>query len=205
MEPREERAGVAVRDDRENGRRAVGRPRNEHSKRSILSATRSLLLKGGYDRLTIEAVAQKANVSKATIYRWWAGKGELVLDAAGSDILIGVVPNTGNPVKDIETAIDQLIITFSRPLASIVIFAAITKGANDPKMAQIFRDKYVYPWRKSAAEALQRAQSLKAIRSADTQFILDVIVGTIFQRTLVLKEPVVTNLRTELMTLLIVT
>ncbi len=157
----------------------------------------------GYAGLTIEAVARTAGVSKATIYRWWDSKGELVLEAAGHEISIGVVPDSGDPVGDIETAIGQLIETFSQPLASVVIFAAITTGQNDPVMAQIFRDRYVYPWRLSAAEALQRAYAQGLLVNGDVQFLLDVIVGTVFQRTLVLKVPLVDGLREMLMDLVV--
>lgn len=176
-----------------------GRPRSRKSRDAILSAVRQELLSGGYARLTMERVAAKAGVSKATIYRWWSTKGELALEAAESEISIGVVPDTGNSVRDLDIAIQQLIETFSRPLASIVIFAAITTAGNDPVMAQVFRDKHVYPWRRSAAEALERASSRGDVSLDDVQFILDVIVGTVFQRTLVMKTPLVEGLKQNLL------
>jgi AcrR family transcriptional regulator len=154
-----------------------------------LTATREILLNVGYSRLTIEAVATRSGTGKTTIYRWWPTKGELVLDAAKSQIQIGTVPDTGNTRTDLKAAIDQLIETFSKPLASIAIFASITTLDDDPKMAQIFRDTYVYPWRVSAAEALARGVERGDVSNDDIQFVLDVIVGTVFQRTLVLKDP----------------
>ena len=164
---------------------------------------RRRLLADGYLRLTIEAVAADAGVSKATIYRWWKTKGELVLEAAEAEISIDLVPETEVPRDDVEAAIDQLVETFSRPLASIVIFAAITTGGNDPVMAQIFRDKYVYPWRVSAAVALARSLPEASNGSEDVQFLLDVIVGTVFQRTLVLKEPNIAGLKERLISLVL--
>ena len=151
----------------------------------------------------MEAVAGDAGVSKATIYRWWKTKGELVLEAANKDISIGLVPETKDPRQDVEAAIDQLVDTFSRPLASIVIFAAITTGGDDPVMAQIFRDKYVYPWRVSAAAALVRTLNDKSADASEVQFLLDVIVGTVFQRTLVLKEPNTAGLKERLLALVL--
>lgn len=178
-----------------------GRPRSDTSREAILGTVRRRLLADGYSRLTMEAVAAEAGVSKATIYRWWKTKGELVLEAAGADISIGVVPETDDPRADVEAAIDQLVDTFSRPLASIVIFAAITAGGNDPVMAQIFRDKFVYPWRVSAAAALVRALPDARDDAGNVQFLLDVIVGTVFQRTLVLKTPNTFALKDSLMAL----
>ncbi len=176
-----------------------GRPRSSASREAILEAVRKLLLADGYLSLTMEAVAAEAGASKATIYRWWKTKGELVLEAAEADISIGLVPETDDPTRDVAAAIDQLIETFSRPLASIVIFAAITTGGTDPIMAQIFRDRYVYPWRVSAAAALARARPADNTDAGELQFLLDVIVGTVFQRTLVLKEPNTVGLKDRLM------
>ncbi|RYH06765.1 TetR/AcrR family transcriptional regulator [Tropicimonas sp. IMCC6043] len=179
--------------------RSSGRPRSERSKAAILLAVRELLLKDGYANLTIEAVAQRAGVSKATIYRWWKTKGELVLEAAEQEIAIGTVPDTGDSRVDIDAAIGQLIDTFTRPLASIVIFAAITTGSSDPNMAHLFRDRFVYPWRVSACEALERARARGDVLADDPQFLLDVIVGTVFQRTLVMKGPMIDGLKGNLL------
>ncbi|WP_413717034.1 TetR/AcrR family transcriptional regulator [Silicimonas sp. MF1-12-2] len=187
-------------DKNKNGEgRSGGRPRSERSKTAILAAVRKLLLKDGYSNLTIEAVAQEAGVSKATIYRWWKTKGELVLEAAEQEIAIGTVPDTGDSRADMDAAIAQLIDTFTRPLASIVIFAAITTGGSDPKMAQIFRDRFVYPWRVSAFEALERARGRGEISAEDLPFLLDMIVGTVFQRTLVVKVPIIEGLKENLL------
>lgn len=186
----------------EDNRPKRGRPRSAKSREAILEAVRKMLLVDGYQRLTMEAVAAEAGVSKATIYRWWKTKGELALEAAEADISIGLVPETDDPRADVEAAIDQLIETFSRPLASVVIFAAITTSGNDPVMAQIFRDKYVYPWRASAASALVRALSEHENHSDKVQFLLDVIVGTVFQRTLVMKEPNTLGLKAKLIALI---
>ncbi len=185
--------------NKNGGGRSSGRPRSERSKSAILAAVRNLLLKDGHANLTIEAVARQAGVSKATIYRWWTTKGELVLEAVEDEIAIGTVPDTGDSTADMDAAIGQLIDTFTRPLASIVIFAAITTGGSDPKMAQIFRDRYVYPWRVSAFEALERARRRNDVVSKDLHFLLDVVVGTVFQRTLVMKEPMIDGLKENLL------
>ncbi len=58
-----------------------GRPRDEAKERVILEVSLALLAEVGYDRLSMEAVATAARASKATIYRRWPGKAELVLAA----------------------------------------------------------------------------------------------------------------------------
>src|SRR5580704_16735615 len=65
-----------------NEKRSPGRPRSEQSRQAILRSTVKFLEReGGFPELSIEAVAADANVSKATVYRWWPTKAALVADA----------------------------------------------------------------------------------------------------------------------------
>jgi AcrR family transcriptional regulator len=172
-----------------------GRPRDPETQRSILEATRDLLLEVGYPGLTIEGVAAHAGAGKATIYRWWATKGELVLEAAADHLEIGVVPDTGDTRRDLLIAAEQLTATFSDRLAGIVIFTVIAGLDDDPKVAATFRDTWVYPWRKSAADAIERGMERGDLPAAtDVQLVLDVVVGTVFQRTLVMRDPMTEGL-----------
>ncbi|MCP4966062.1 MAG: TetR/AcrR family transcriptional regulator [bacterium] len=158
----------------------------------------------GYSRLTIEGVAARAGAGKATVYRWWSTKGELVLEAVADHIAIGVVSDTGDTRGDLLIATQQLIETFSDRLAGIVIFAAIANLDDDPNMARIFRETAVMPWRQSAVEAIQRGID-RGDLPADTDivFTLDVIVGTVFQRTLVVAQPQTEGLSRSIIDLLI--
>ncbi len=58
-----------------------GRPRDEAREQAILDAVIELVAEVGYERLTVDGVATRAHASKATIYRRWPGKPELVVDA----------------------------------------------------------------------------------------------------------------------------
>ena len=167
-----------------------GRPRDPEAQGAILEATRQLLLEAGYPGLTIEAVARRAGVGKSTIYRWWDTKGALVLEATADHLAIGVVPDTGETREDLLVATRQLIDTFTDRFASIVIFAVIAHLEDDPHMALTFRDTWVYPWRRSAAEAIDRGIARGDLPAdADPDLYLDVLVGSVFQRTLVLAVP----------------
>ncbi|MFB4280188.1 MULTISPECIES: TetR/AcrR family transcriptional regulator [unclassified Nonomuraea] len=55
-------------------------PLDPERDRAILDATMELLSEVGYDRMTVDQIAKRARASKATIYRRWAGKPELVVD-----------------------------------------------------------------------------------------------------------------------------
>jgi AcrR family transcriptional regulator len=182
----------------------AGRPRSKASREAILAAAREIFARVGYARFTFDAVAAEAKAGKATIYRWWPTKGALLLEAARDDISIGVVPDTGDTREDLRRAIEQLVTTFSRPLAQAVIFAAISPHQSDPELAQTFREIYVYPWRVTAAEALRRGAARGDIASdADVAFLLDLVVGTVLQRAMVLKTPDTVALADKLLAVLL--
>lgn len=61
-----------------NGKR--GRPRNVEAQKSILSASYELLLENGFQAVTVDKIAERAQVSKATIYKWWPNKAAVVMD-----------------------------------------------------------------------------------------------------------------------------
>lgn len=64
--------------------RKPGRPREHRADRAIIGSTLEIFADEGYHALTMEAVAARAGVGKATIYRRWPGKKELVIDALAS-------------------------------------------------------------------------------------------------------------------------
>ena len=74
-------AGARMSETAESPRRMPGRPRSEASHQAIIEATLELLIEVGYGSLTMEAVRARAGVGKATIYRRWSSKEELVRDA----------------------------------------------------------------------------------------------------------------------------
>src|SRR3954471_7408044 len=72
------------------------RPRVEGDReRQILDAALEVLAEVGYDRLTMDAVAQRAKASKATLYRRWNSKATLIVDGLASQKSTPPVPDTG--------------------------------------------------------------------------------------------------------------
>jgi AcrR family transcriptional regulator len=162
-----------------------------------------MMLESGYPSLTIEGVARRSGVAKSTIYRWWRSKAELVVEASAEHVEIGLVPHIGDPREEILVAARQLIRTFSDPITRVVMTAVIANLDEDPWLPITFRDRWVYPWRQSAAEALARAQERGAISSeADLALLLDVLVGTVFQRTVTVASPAVDGLDEQLVDLI---
>ena len=108
----------------ENGsgssQQAAGRPRSEEAHQAILDATLELLVEVGFSALTVEGVASRAGVGKATIYRRWPSKLPLVVEAFGQ--LPGFPEvDTGDLAEDLKQMLRGYIQLFhTTPLATVL-------------------------------------------------------------------------------------
>ena len=170
-----------------NGKRPPGRPRSEHSRRAILRSTLKLLRReGGFPDLSIEAIAADANVSKATVYRWWPSKAALVADAfaeSSEDEL--QFPDTGSVRTDMSLQMRKLIRVF-RSERGKVVAALLAGGQSDPELIEAFRERFLWPRRRQAYKTLQRGVDRGDLpRSSDLDLILDSLYGPIYMRFLI--------------------
>lgn len=165
--------------------RTPGRPRSEEARRAILESTLQLLQKTGFTDLSIEAIATKAGVGKATVYRWWPNKAELVMEAFVSAVEAELrIPTSGSAEKVIREQMKRWTRIFASPLGR-VIAAVIGAGQSDPEMLQAFRRQYVEPRRKEARKLLSEAMRTGEIRSnLNPDTILDILYGPLYMRLL---------------------
>ncbi|HET7476049.1 MAG TPA: TetR/AcrR family transcriptional regulator [Dermatophilaceae bacterium] len=144
---------------------AASRPRIEGERETeIYGVVLSLLVEGGYDKLTFDAVAAAARVSKATLYRRWSGKPELVLDAFTHDKAVQPVPaDTGSLREDLLTmACGPGGVCGKSPALLGALFPALQR---DPELFAAFRARVVEPPLRVAVEVMQRAQRRGEIAS----------------------------------------
>ncbi|HTR25514.1 MAG TPA: TetR/AcrR family transcriptional regulator [Terriglobales bacterium] len=170
-----------------NGRRAPGRPRSEHSRKAILRSTLKLLRQqGGFHDLSIEAVADDANVSKATIYRWWPTKAALVVDAfaASADEELRF-QDTGSLHRDISQQMHRVVRIFRSPRGKI-LSALLAGGQSDPELLEAFRDRFLWPRRREAYKTLERGIDRGELApDTDLDVLLDSLYGPIYMRFLI--------------------
>lgn len=170
-----------------NGKRPPGRPRSEQSRQAILRSTLELLQRdGGFADLSIEAIAADANVSKATVYRWWPTKGALVADAfsASADEELRF-PDTGNVRNDMSRQMRRLIRIFRSKRGKIVA-ALLAGGQSDPELIEAFRERFLWPRRREAYKTLQRGIDRGELpRDSNLDLILDSLYGAIYMRFLI--------------------
>ena len=87
--------GESVDDGGKGRRRSPGRPRSARANRAIREATLKLLAERGWDGLTMEGIAERAGVSKATVYRRHADRTEAVSAAVEGFVSEIAIPDTG--------------------------------------------------------------------------------------------------------------
>jgi len=165
-----------------------GRPRSEESRRAILAAADELLLSHGLDAVTMDAVAERAGASKATIYRWWPSKELLALDAlviSLEDVLARVRTDTGTLRGDLRAILRPAMTQLSQRPYGRVIAALIAEIHRDAAFAEVWQERYVTARRRHARAAFRRAIERGEISAkTDVELALDMIYGPIYHRLL---------------------
>jgi AcrR family transcriptional regulator len=163
------------------GAPSAGRPRSEEAHRAILDAALELLVESGYSALTVEGIASRAGVGKATIYRRWASKLPLVIEAFGR--LPGLEEaDTGDLVTDLERMLRSYLEVFSSTPLGAVVPSLAGELPHNPELSELFAP-VVRSRRQPLIRALQRGVARGEI-PADTDLDLaaDLIVGPITVR-----------------------
>jgi AcrR family transcriptional regulator len=166
-----------------------GRPRSQTAHKAVLDAAAQLLLTKGLSAVSMDAVAERAGVSKATIYRWWPTKETLALDALYTEWAAA----TPTP-RDTGTLRGDLL-ALLRPWARLasdpdkpygrVIAALLTEAQTDPKFADEYHTRVQEPRRAEARAVLQRAVDRGEIpATTKTEVALDLLYGPIYHRLL---------------------
>jgi AcrR family transcriptional regulator len=163
----------------------TGRARNPRTHQAILDATVELLAEIGYQELSIERVAARAGVGKATIYRWWNSKSALVIEAMQHGMPLPVPPHTGDPRVDLRATIEGAARTFATTPAGATVRALAADIPRDPETAQRLRD-FLRPRRDAAREVLHQAAAVGQLPAdVDIETVIDLFVGAIFYRRMV--------------------
>ena len=164
-----------------------GRPRSETAQQAILDAAAELLLTHGLGEVSMDAVAERAGVSKATIYRWWPTKETLALEALYHEWdTARPSPNDTGPLRDDLLSLLRPWIrrVRARPYGR-VIAALVTEANTDPKFAEQYRARFVEPRRQPARALFKRAIERGEIPAdTDVELALDLLFGPIYHRLL---------------------
>jgi TetR/AcrR family transcriptional regulator, regulator of autoinduction and epiphytic fitness len=165
-------------------------PRVERSRRVILEAVLDELGTAGYGALTIEAVAARAGVGKATIYRHWSGKLALVEDAFRTIKASVVVPEQGTLRDRVVAVLEQVACLVQESTYSACMPALIDAAERDPNV-RAFHARFSAERRAVLVGMLRDAvESGELPPTTDAELLADALVGPILLRRLMLAESV---------------
>lgn len=160
--------------------RRPGRPRSERADQAILAAALDLFAELGPDALGIEQVAARAGVGKATIYRRWPGKEEMLLDALGS--LATKMPEPqGRSVRADLTALLTAICREAADPRRARLFALLQgEGVRYPRLMKRYVETVVQPRRDIVRSVLRRGIGTGELReNADIEAAAFLLEGAV--------------------------
>jgi len=157
---------------------SAGRPRSEEAHQAILDATLELLVEVGFSGLTVEGVASRAGVGKATIYRRWASKIPLIVEAFGQ--LPGFEDcDTGSLAEDLKQMLKRYLEVFNTTALSAVLPSLAGERFHNPELSVLF-EPVSKNRRQPLLAAFDRARERGEIPSdIDIELAADLVVGPI--------------------------
>jgi AcrR family transcriptional regulator len=170
--------------------RNPGRPRSEAAHQAILTAAQDLLHELPLAGITSAALAKRAGVSKATLYRWWPSKEAILLEGYFEGIKeICAAPETGDALVDLREHIRQAYTAMAGPEG--VIFASlVADGHAHPEMRKALNDELNSPRCEDVEHMLKRAMDAGQLRpDLDVILVVDHMFGPLFSR-LMKSQPV---------------
>jgi len=169
--------------------RRLGRPRDARVDAAVLQATRELLAEKGFAATTVEAIANRAGVGKATIYRRWPTREALLLAVTSADIPDIKTPDTGDLREDLRLVFGALAEQMRTAGPASYIGDLIGESLRNPAMRTDFQ-AFVQQRRAMCADIVARARKRGEVRkSVDPDLVLDLISGAIFYQKLFYDEP----------------
>jgi AcrR family transcriptional regulator len=168
-----------------------GRPRDPSRDSVIRAAILRLLADVGYGALTMDAVASEAGVGKATIYRRWRTKQDLVVDTI-SDLnrAEAEIPDTGSLEGDLRSMMHQMVAMITGPTGAATL-SLLSTVPHQPALARAFHDGPLAVWRQSFESLWSRAEQRGEIpTSLAKSVIAEATSALLVQRWLLTGRPV---------------
>jgi len=171
--------------------RRPGRPRDRTAHAAILGAAIDLTREVGYDALAIDAVAARAGVGKATIYRYWPNKELLLAEAVEAIVRLMPPVDTGKVEGDLMILMGATMVMYQDPAGPPLLSAFMAAMARSPLIAERIRKGFVGVRRAAMREALQRGIARGELdANTNVELALDLLGGSMLWRSLISGEPI---------------
>lgn len=170
--------------------RTVGRKRDVSRNADLCQAALEVLAEVGYDRLTVDIVAARVGAGKATVYRRWPSKAELVVEAVSRMKGAAEEPDTGSLRGDLE-AIACGSVSMNDPFTTNVMAGLVSALVRDADLRAVFLEHFVAPRRQVLRDLFQRAVERGEISPpSDIDLLIEVFPSMVFHRVITSGRPV---------------
>jgi AcrR family transcriptional regulator len=171
--------------------RRPGRPRSAQADSAIINAALSLFAESGAEGLCIEKVAARAGVGKATIYRRWPGKEDLLLDALAALKVPLPVPKGKSVRSDLVALLDAMCKESADPRRARQFALLQGEGLRYPRLMARYMETVVEPRREVVRSVLRRGVATGELREqTDIEAALFMLSGAVLARGRFGQEPV---------------
>lgn len=163
--------------------RRRGRPRSEVAATAVLDAAYRLSAAEGLRGATIQAIAAESGVSKMTIYKWWEGRLQLLIDAYMRQATVMLpLSETLSPPEAIHAHVQQYLVALRGDLGRVQL-AVLAECMAETGNSEVFVARYLSVRRKLGVRVIRRGQRDGSIASPrPAEALYDQIYGTIFYR-----------------------
>ena len=162
-----------------------GRPRDPGVDKAILKAALRQLARDGYARMSMDAVASEAGVTKPTVYRRWSSKADLATAALAELQGDESYPATGATPSDLRAILSSLQRTLFRPDGLAIIGAVMVEERHTPELITLFRTRVVHPRRAMLRTVLAEAEAQGELRpGADIDAAVTMLIGSFYAHCL---------------------
>ena len=171
--------------------RGPGRPRDEEVRKRILDAASDLLEETGFGGVTVDAIAERAGASKATVYRWWPNKASVLTEAfrhtVSSDFPFS---ETGSLCGDVKEQLRRFS-KFILGRRGRILTAFLVAAQSDPELAAAFREHWITPLRARGRVVLGTHQANGELPAdADLDLVMDMMYAPLYYNLLTGYRPV---------------
>ena len=160
--------------------RRPGRPRSEQAEQAIIEATLDLFAEQGFEGVCVEAVAARAGVGKATIYRRWPNKEELLLAAFGSLKSPFPEPKGVSVRDDLLAMVEVMIADKADPRKSRRYALLLGEGDKYPRLMARYKETIVQPRREAMRAVIRHGVETGELRpDTDVEIAMLTLTGAI--------------------------
>lgn len=168
------------------GANARGRPRSERARQAVLEAASEGVRTVGYERLTIEGIAERAGVGRQTIYRWWRSKAAILAEAAlaGFVTLAAPPPPTDTP-GGVAMWLRDMTRLLSDPENAALVRALTAAAASDAADSKALYEAFTRTAHSQLVGMLSDATAAGVVRDdVDLGTAADALIGALLYRVL---------------------